>query len=51
MRMVSERRMIAEKIPAYIYGTAEAAKSPISLKERAFKEQCGGISEARCARR
>ena len=33
MTMVSEKRMVAERIPAYTYGTAEAAKSPISLKE------------------
>ena len=42
--MLSERRMVAEKIPAYTYGTAEAARSQISLKELEELKQSVGLT-------
>lgn len=33
MTTINETRMVAEEIPVYTYGTAEAARSPVSLTE------------------
>lgn len=43
---VSETKMVSEKIPSYTYGTAEAAKSPVSLEElEQLKQSAGFASE------
>jgi len=43
---MSEKRMVAEKIPGYTYETADAARSPISLKElEELKQSAGFTSE------
>lgn len=46
MTIVSGRKMVAERIPGYTYGTDEAARSPISLKElEELKQSAGFASE------
>jgi protoglobin len=44
MTTVAETKMVAEKVPAYTYGTSEAARSPISLKELDQLKQSVGFT-------
>ena len=44
MKTVAEPKMVAEEIPSYTYGTAEAAQSPISVKELEQLKQTVGFT-------
>ncbi len=46
MNVAAETKMVAKRIPSYSYGTMDAAKSPISLKElELLKESAGFTSD------
>jgi hypothetical protein len=44
MKTVAESRTVAAGIPSYTYGTSEAARSPVSLRELEQLKQSAGFS-------